>query len=201
MQNMNLFFRRTHLYLGMIMLPWMVMYAVSTIYYNHGISGHHGARQAGAEWVQLWEKDYSTEIPSTDPELRTVARRILDENGFTGAFGVLRQGQRLTINVPRFLKPSRVIYDATQKKLRAETRSETSTTEVMARLHTRTGYGRGGGFLNILWAVTVDVFCVTTFLWIGTGLYLWWKLPMTRRWGFVAMGSGVATIAVLLMTL
>ena len=36
MKNWNLFFRRTHLYMGMIMLPWMTMYAVSTVLFNHG---------------------------------------------------------------------------------------------------------------------------------------------------------------------
>ena len=201
MKNWNLIFRRTHLYLGMVLLPWMVMYAVSTIYYNHGRMSHGERGRLGApEWVLAWEKDYATDIPSTDEALRATARRILDEHGLNGAFGVLRQGQRLTINVPSFLRPTRVSYDATQKKLRAETRKESTSGEVLARLHTRVGYGRGGGFLHLVWAVMVDAFCVTTFVWIATGLYLWWKLPGTRGWGFVALGGGVATIAVLLAT-
>ena len=36
MKNWNLLFRRTHLYLGMLMLPWMAMYALSTVVFNHG---------------------------------------------------------------------------------------------------------------------------------------------------------------------
>lgn len=201
MKNWNLVFRRTHLYLGMILLPWMVVYAVSTLYFNHGHYGHgERARLGAAEWVRLWEKNYATEIPTTDDAMRATARRILDEHGLKGAFGVLRQGRRFTINVPSFLKPTRITYDAAEKKLRADSRSDSTSSEVFARLHTRVGYGRGGGFLNILWAVMVDAFCITTFVWIGTGLYLWWKLPLTRRWGFVALGGGIATIAVLLVT-
>lgn len=26
--------------------------------------------------------------------------------------------------------------------------------------------------------------------WVVTGLYLWWKMPHTRNWGWVALGAG-----------
>ena len=71
---------------------------------------------------------------------------------------------------------------------------------MLIRLHERTGYGRGG-FLHDLWAVIVDVFCVGTLAWIATGLYLWWKLSVARRWGWIALGGGMATIAILLASL
>ncbi|HUR58559.1 MAG TPA: PepSY-associated TM helix domain-containing protein [Opitutaceae bacterium] len=197
MKNWNLLFRRTHLYLGMILLPWMVMYAVSTIAFNHG---EHFRKPAEIKWLPLWEKDYAADVPATEDDLRVFARRILDENGLQGAFGVQRQGgQRLTIQLPNFLNPTRVTYDIAQKKLRAEAK-ERLAYDVLARLHTRTGYGRAGVLQNI-WAFMVDAWCITTLIWILTGLYLWWKLPMTRTWGFVAMGGGVATIVILLATL
>jgi hypothetical protein len=196
MQNWNLIFRRTHLYLGMLLLPWMIMYGASTVVYNHG---SYFRKPADLKWLPLWEKDYAVDVPAEDEALRTTVRRILDENGLKGAFGVQRQGQRLTIVLPNFLHPSRVIYDAAQKRLRAEAR-ETTGADVLTRLHTRTGYGRGGVLQN-MWGMMVDVFCITTLLWIATGLYLWWKLPMTRGWGFLALGGGVATIVILLATL
>lgn len=64
----------------------------------------------------------------------------------------------------------------------------------------RVGYGQEG-FLPKLWAVLVDAFSLATLAWIGTGLFLWWKLPATRAWGWVALGGGVATLLVLLGTL
>jgi hypothetical protein len=112
------------------------------------------------------------------------------------AFGAQRQGPRLTINVPNFWQPKRFVYEIEAKKLRTEKRSFAAI-EVLVRLHERTGYGRGG-FLNDLWAFVVDLFCVTTLVWIGTGLYLWWKLANTRAWGFAAIGGGAATIVILL---
>ncbi len=198
MKNWNLLFRRTHLYLGMIMLPWMAMYALSTVVFNHGEA--FGLRRAGtAPWLPLWEKDYAIEIPAGTDGLRDTVRRLLEENGLHGHFGVQRQRQRLNINLPNFRHPMRLTYDIAGKKLRAEQRNN-SAIEVLMRLHERTGYSQGGP-LNNLWALIVDVFCVGTLVWIATGLYLWWKLSATRRWGWIAIGGGLATILTLLATL
>jgi hypothetical protein len=197
MKNWNLLFRRTHLYLGMVLLPWVSMYAVSTFLLNHG--EHFRPRPADQQWQFLWEKDYALEVPPGNDALRDTARRVLTDNGLSGAFGVQRQGPRLNINVQNFFAPTRVTYDVAGKKLRTETRKHTWA-EVLIRLHERTGYGRGG-FLHDLWAFAVDVFCVTTLVWIGTGVYLWWKISGTRGWGFLAIGGGVATIAILLASL
>lgn len=198
MKNWNVFFRRTHLYLGMLMIPWLMVYALSTVLLNHG-GYFRQFRAADPQWIPHWEKDYALDLPSGNTSLRETARRILDENGLSGAFGVQRQSQRLNINVQNFWQPMRLTYDIEQKKLRAE-KKKFSWVEVLIRLHERTGYGQPG-FLNNLWAVIVDVFCVTTLVWIGTGLYLWWKLPITRKWGFITMGGGVVSIVILLWTL
>jgi hypothetical protein len=199
MKNWNLIFRRTHLYLGMALMPWLLIYAVSTFTFNHRES-FRAYRATDPQWRPLWEKDYALDLPAdASPEtLRAAARRILDDNGLSGAFAVRRQGPRLNLNVQNFWHPRRLAYDFTTKKLRAEEKSF-AWIEVLARLHERTGYGTGG-FLNNLWALAVDVFCVTTLVWIATGLYLWWKLAATRRWGWLAIGGGLATLTVLALT-
>jgi len=197
MKNPNLLFRRTHLYLGMILLPWVAMYAVSTFLLNHG--EHFRPRPADQQWRLLWEKDYAFEVPPGNDALRDAARRILADHGLSGAFGVQRQGQRLVINVQNFFNPARVTYDLVGKRIRAETRRHTAP-EVLIRMHERTGYGRGG-LLHDLWAFVVDLFCVTTLVWVGTGVYLWWKIAGVRGWGGLALGGGFATLLVLLLTL
>ena len=198
MKNWNLLFRRTHLYLGMLLLPWVAMYALSTVVFNH--HEWFGLRRpADVIWQPLWEKDYAIAIPAGNDGLRDTVRRLLTENGVTGPFGVQRQGQRLAINVPNFRKPTRLTYDIAGQKLRAEQRKN-SGVDVLIRLHERTSYGHGG-VLNNLWAFFVDAFCVATLLWILTGLYLWWKLSATRVWGFAAITGGVGTLAVLLASL
>jgi hypothetical protein len=131
--------------------------------------------------------------------LREIARRVLDEQALAGAFFAQRQGQRLNINLPNFRAPVRLTYDGDQKKLRAEKRLF-SWVEVFIRLHQRVGYGQAG-LLQTLWGVLVDVFCFGTLAWIGTGIYLWWRIPATRGWGWLAIGGGIVSLMALLGTL
>jgi hypothetical protein len=197
-KNWNLIFRRTHLYLGMLLVPWVLIYALSTVALNHAET-FRPYRADGRSWLSVSEKDYAIDVPAGGGDaLRGTATRILADQGVTSAFGVQRQGPRLNITVPHFIQPARFVYDSETKKLRREKRSF-SAVELLVRLHERTGYGRGG-FLNNLWAFVVDLFCVTTLVWIGTGLYLWWKLANTRAWGFAAIGGGAATIVILLFS-
>lgn len=198
MQNWNLLFRRAHLYLGLLLIPWMLVYALSTVVFNH--SEHfRPARAPDQQWFPVWEKDYALAAPTDATGLRASAQRILDDHGLSGAFAARRQGQRLNINVQNFWHPRRLTYDFDTKKLRAEER-RFAWVDLLTRLHERTGYNQGG-VLNKLWAFVVDLFCVATLVWISTGLYLWWKLIATRTWGWLALGGGLATLLALLATL
>jgi len=201
MQNWNLLFRRAHLYLGLLLIPWVLVYAVSTFVFNHR-EHFREYRAADPQWLPLWEKDYTLPaLPAANnpTALRAAAGTILAAQGMSGAFAVRRTGQGLMINVADFWHPHRLAYDAAAKKLRAEEKRFAGI-ELLARLHERTGYGQGGP-LNNLWALMVDVYCVTTLVWIATGLYLWWKLSVTRRWGWLALGGGVTTIVALVLAL
>jgi hypothetical protein len=37
--------------------------------------------------------------------------------------------------------------------------------------------------------------------WVASGLWLWWELKVTRRWGAVSIGGGVGLFALLLFTI
>lgn len=199
MQNWNLLFRRTHLYLGMLLIPWMLVYALSTVMFNHRDAFRSNHAATPQQWVSLWERDYTVAAPDGNDAVRATAQKILDDNGIKGGFFARRQGDKLNINVQNFWRPKRLTYEFGAKKLRAEER-KFEWTELLARLHERTGYGSGGA-LNNLWAFMVDAYCITSLIWIATGLYLWWKLSATRLWGFAAIGGGMLTIAILLGTL
>ncbi len=174
------------------------MYALSTVLFNHG-AYFRQFRPTDPQWLPLWEKDYTVAVPEDKDALRQTAQQILTANGLNGGFFAQKQGQRLNINVQNFWHPKRVVYDIAAGKLRAEEK-KFAWVELFARLHQRVGYG-AEGWLNKLWAVFVDIFCVTTLVWIGTGLYLWWKLPMTRNWGWLAIGGGITSIVVLILNL
>ncbi len=197
MKNWNLIFRRTHLYLGLLLMPWMLVYAVSTLMLNHrGIT--QALRASDPQWVQLWQKEYHLALPESGASLRDTAAKVIAEHGFSGAFGVNRQGQSLNINLFKFWRPQRLIYQIDQNQLIAEEK-KFSWAELTLRMHFRTGYGQPG-FLNNLWPLAVDLYCLTSLIWVATGLYLWWKIPIVRRAGWLAIAGGLLAFIILLLT-
>lgn len=198
MKGWNLIFRRTHLYLGMLLIPWMLIYSISTVLFNHG-SWFRESHPADPQWLPLWDREYTLKTPLQEDNLREAAMRMLADNGLEGPYSVQRQGERVIVNMPNFREPRRVTYDAGRQRILAEKR-KFAWSELLMRLHFRVGYGQPG-FLPGLWAAVVDLFCVTLLVWIATGLYLWWKIPKSRAWGFATIGVGFATIVMLLLTL
>jgi hypothetical protein len=67
-------------------------------------------------------------------------------------------------------------------------------------MHFRGGYDMDG-FWDSVWAFFVDLVSVGLILWIATGIYMWWHLPSTRRWGWLALVSGAVSFAVIIATL
>ena len=49
----------------------------------------------------------------------------------------------------------------------------------------------------------VDLLSVGLLVWIASGLWMWWTLPKAnvRRWGWLALGAGVASFAAIIATL
>ncbi len=199
MKNLNLIFRRTHLYLGMVLVPWMFVYAFSAFMLNHGPV----FRQLGLgpdAWTLLWEEEYGMKLPSSQKDLRIWARKILEEHDLaSGMVGVQRNSERALINAPRFIKPVRVTYLLAEKKLVAEQRGN-SWMETFLRLHFRHGYGQGL-LMQKVWGVVVDLLCISFFIWVATGLYLWWRIPGTRGWGWTLIGAGIFSFIGLLLSL
>jgi hypothetical protein len=199
MKRMNLIFRRTHLYLGMFLVPWIFVYAFSTFMLNHGPTFRE-LRPPSDAWIQLWEKNYQASIPDSQEALRSWAEELLNDEGIsTAQWGVNRNPQRVLITSQRFLKPVRVTYRFSDQMLMAEQR-EGSFFEAVLRLHFRHGYGQGDT-MQWIWGFIVDVVCIAFLIWIITGLYLWWKISHTRNWGWVAIGAGTLTFLGLVIAL
>ena len=198
MKSTNLILRRTHLYLGMLLIPWLLVFGLSTLIFNHPDT-FKPLRPADPQFVPLWEKDYTLSEPLRDGNLRDVAQSILDAHALRGAFGVEQKGRKLNIFVQNFMAPKRLTFDLDQHKLRAEEK-KFAWVEVLQRLHFRAGYNGTGPWANV-WPLIVDVFCLSMLMWILTGLYLWWKIRVSRAWGWVTIGAGMGTIVVLLAML
>ena len=198
MNNTNLIFRRVHLYLGMLLIPWVLIYALSTFTFNHR-DWFRGQFNQPDSWTQLWKKEFKADVPRQQPKLKEWARSVLDENGIKGGFNVRQNPQSVLINLIQFRNPIRVTYQKNEGQLLAE-QKRTTLAEMMVRMHVRHGYGRDG-VLYDSWAFVVDLVCFAIIAWIATGLYMWWKLPATRKAGWVAILSGLATFLLLVFTI
>ena len=119
MNNTNLIFRRVHLYLGMLLIPWVLIYALSTFTFNHR-DWFRGQFNQPDSWTQLWKKEFKADVPRQQQKLKEWARSVLDENGIKGGFNVRHNRQSVMINLIQFRNPVRVTYQKNRGQLLAE---------------------------------------------------------------------------------
>jgi len=185
--------RRVHLYLALVLLPWFLMYGVSSIPFSHNQYFEERDKAKGVPlWTKRFERSYEIAIPD-GPELRAVADQIVKDTGIEGAHGAYRQNaNQVNVYVYTFWKSTQVKYFIKEKKLIAEDR-RFRWEHFLTGMHAKGGFDQGG--LHNLWGVIVDLVCLGMFLWVFTGIVMWWTLPFARIWGWVAIVSGSASFA------
>ncbi len=191
--SLMLVIRRVHLYLGMFLAPWVILFGLSSLPLNHA------SLQRPVRWTVRDERPYQRPIaPGAD--LRDVGREILADAGLAGGFNVSRPSPtRIVVNRPNFRRFARVTYDLAAGRLTIADRTA-AWPQSLTAMHTRAGfYNRSPG--NSFWAVLIDVLCVGLVVWIATGLTMWWQLRGSRTWGWVALGAGLASFTWLVLTL
>ena len=181
----NHFTRRLHLYLAMSLLPWFLMYGVSSLQLSHGayFQKLYGPEQR----VVQFDRPYSIDIPP-NADLKKIGRKILDDNGMRGDFGTYMPNNRqLLIYMPNFISPTEVKYLADEKRVVASS-PPFHTMQLLTRMHVAGGFNFDS-LGKIAWGVIVDIVCLGFLLWIASGIYMWWKLPQTRFWGWLSLGQ------------
>ena len=187
------FVRRAHLYTGLFLLPWVIMFGVSTIPINH-------QSPEPAQWTRLAERSFDAPVPASSDNLRPLGREMMNAAGLEGGYYVYRVNPRqVQAGHPRFLAPLRISYFPEERRLVVEQRPF-SLRPFLSGMHTRGGYDMGG-FWDSVWALFVDAVSIGLILWIASGIYMWWGLPSTRRWGWIALAGGAICFAVIIATL
>src|SRR5437867_4480885 len=88
----NLFVRRLHLYLGLFLLPWFLMYGASSVPFSH--VGHFDQRYKGIPmWIPRAERSYDIPVPE-NVNLPEVGARIFKDTGLQGSYGTYRPNDR-----------------------------------------------------------------------------------------------------------
>ena len=188
--------RRTHLYLGLFFLPWVVMFGVSSLPLNHT------GEAEPAAWTRIAELPFTADVPAQGQDLRPLGEKIMAAAGVSGGFYVNKPNARqVNVNHPNFLRPVRITYQIDHNTLLAERRAFVFR-QSLTGMHTRGGYNLGG-LWDAIWAALVDIFSVALLLWMASGLIMWWKLPGTglRVWGWLALAGGMVSFAAIVSTL
>lgn len=203
--------RRTHLYLGLFMAPWILLYAVSGFIFNHPSWFSYGQRQPEVPTVKLthW-------VDSDQPNASVLAHRIVEElNGSDSSNGPYRLLTAPPAELSSPVLSARIQGHGEPIDLRYEVQTgyaflnPTRLTSLgpstfLTRLHTTRTYpnaeseGQGGGIaIRTLRAMFVDVMAVLMAFWALSGLTMWLvQLKGLRRsgYGFLAASVIVTTI-------
>ncbi len=188
--------RRTHLYLGLCLIPWVVMYGASSFVISHRTWFQSDQQPA---WGLVFEREYHHPI-NDQKEPREVAGEILKDIGMEGAFWTQRpKPDELRIDRFGFWGSTRLTYNVKDHKLRAE-RQRMPWDQALLRMHFRGGFAQSS-FWDNFWAVIVDLACIGILLWIASGIFIWWRLARTRLWGALAVGGGILSFLLLVWKL
>ncbi len=192
--------RRTHLYAGLFFVPWLILYAISSVPFSHARYFADRDKATGRPlWTVRAEIPFDAPVPEGN-ELRPLGARIVRETGLTGSFGAYRQGRnQVNVYVYTVWRSAQVKYLVDQKKLVVEDR-RFRWDQMLTGLHAKGGFEQEDVF-NRSWSVLVDLVCLALLVWVGSGVYMWWKLSALRNWGWVAVIGGAATFVGLALML
>ncbi len=187
--------RRTHLYLGLSLIPWFLLYAVSGFILNHPTWFQNGGGR-GPEWTKTFERPYRMP-PITDRDDEDVlAQKLLGDIGLAGRFRAeFDDNGGLVVYRTRLLGTTRLTYDPKLGRLTGE-EQKVRASQLLTSAHFRAGF-EYPYFLELLWGTLVDVLNVSILLWIASGIYLWWKLRRFRFWGWISLVGGILTFGLL----
>lgn len=177
--------RRVHMYLALFLMPWMLMYAVSTIVMNHRREGGPPpgfTRERELPFIPNWPA-------GTEPAGQ--ARLILEAVQLPGAhrLNASPDGQRLTILRDDPLVPRRITFTPAHQRILIE-KQNAGPSFLLERLHRRAGFHHAYPFEDA-WATSVDLSILAVVIWSLSGLWLWWEMKRTRALGALCLASGI----------
>ncbi len=192
------FVRQTHMYLGLFLAPWILLYALSTLAMTH-----REAFRLNFPTRLPWAKESEQILPlqfSTGATPDFMGEQILQILHLDGNFRATLSEDKDTLTILRneALAPRRITYSVTGGHLLIE-RQPFEAQPFLERMHRRRGYG-GSFAADNGWAVSIDAVIVAITLWVLSGLWMWWELKITRRTGGLVALSGAALFVALILT-
>ena len=190
--------RDLHLYIGLFLSPFLLVFAISTLFLNH----------AWKPWetVQTQTRSAQIQVPAGLERL-AMARQILAQLEVSGEIEYIRylpKENRLILPVS---KPgSRVSIDVELGTGRATVeRRDTGIWDALVYMHRSPGPHnvalRGNWFYMRLWRWFADATVYLVLFLSVSGVYLWAVLKAERRIGLVLLAAGVASFLMVIYAL
>lgn len=194
--------RRAHLYLGLFLTPWVIMYGLSSIPFAHNAFFEQRDKALGVPlWTKTFEGPYDLgPLPDAGP-LRPLAARVARDFQLQDqSYGAYRPNpQQLIVYVHTFWQATQFRYFPEEKRILVEKR-RFRWDHFLTGLHARGGF-EDQRFFSVAWSVIIDLVCLAFLLWILSGLYMWWTLPALRKWGWPALAGGLLSFTLFLWRL
>ena len=187
--------RDVHLWRGLFLSPFLIVYAVSTVLVNHSV-------KPGAAAPDIARGPYDVVVPD-EPDKVLLAKDILAQLGMTGEIGGVRirpaeQRINFPVNVPG-VRRQVVVNTETGRAIVLTKRA--GVLSGLVYMHFAPGQhlvGVAGNWLGMrLWHWMADATVYVVLLLSATGVYLWTVLKAERKTGLIVLGAGVACFVLL----
>lgn len=194
--------RSIHLYTGLFLVPWMMIYATSALLINHGpaIREWFDIQPPKQEVIRQVDYSPSDSLPKT---LDEQAAAVLAHVNLEGAHRIL-PGQSNARQLTVFRMCARGNYIVTWNRLDevivVRQQKPFSYMRLINSLHFKAGYGQPYP-AHVLWGVVVDLVAASIAFWVVSGIYIWARRPAKRLLGGVFLVAGIAVFAALVLAL
>ncbi len=186
--------RVAHLYTGLFLVPWMLVYALSALFLNHR-QWLTGTSQVTPAWQTVREASFAPDaaFPQAPEDQAKAILKHLDLDGPHQMIGTPDASQ---LTMYRFCCAGhyRITWQRQQSRLVVEQQRPFSVSSLVNALHFQHGYGQPY-FAPRAWAAVVDVTAVSTVIWLISGIWLWARRPRKRLLGGMCLIGGILLFA------
>ncbi len=189
--------RSLHLYTGLFLGPWFLVYATSGFVLNHNAFFIKLAGMPQTQFERMQAEDFTA--PDDFPETNEARARVLLQHlKLEGPHVVARPSNAQRLIVLRISGGGnyRVTWIRATGALVVERQQPFRFRRLLHFLHFRSGY-RQPYLVSRIWALTVDAVTISMWLWVVSGIYLWVKMPRKRWAGVICIVGGTVLFLVL----
>jgi hypothetical protein len=176
------FIRNTHLLFGFLAIPFLLVYALSSVFFSH----------PSVDLSRIKSETSHLSLPAIPGDVHELARLLEEEHGMRGeladsAVNAETKSINLTIARPgkRYLVEANLVDNSLQV-----IEKTANAVHFVNVLHKTAGIA-GSGIGERAWGFAVLLLAIVLTLLIGSGIWLWLLRARERRAGILFLGSSL----------